>query len=227
MHLMKEVFLFCYNSFLYIRGILMNILILIECNPHVACATLYLEQTFFRSTSISKPISKLDMIETYVNKHDDLYEKAQESNDCLTNCVLFDACPLGNVVLFYDKNDEAFHYYSDCLVSYSILNSACKKFVYVFSCKQLFQCDSDDENDDENDEPVETKQNECKTDSQAKYKNVYVQLKKKKKDPRRIIVEKKTNKFLYKGKLANYAFLQKPPPLENENLSFADFKRLS
>ena len=58
--------------------------------------------------------------------------------DKLENCHVMEFTPLGNVLMKYDKNKEAFRFYSDSTIPYRYLEVVGRKFVKQFNCRPLF-----------------------------------------------------------------------------------------
>ena len=69
------------------------------------------------------------------------YAKAQivkERIDKLDNCYVMEKTPVGNVIMMYDKNREAFKFYSDASVPYRYLEVVGRKYVKIFNCRPLY-----------------------------------------------------------------------------------------
>ena len=58
--------------------------------------------------------------------------------DKLDNSHVMEFTPLGNVLMKYDKNKEAFRFYSDSTIPYRYLEVVGRKFVKQFNCRPLF-----------------------------------------------------------------------------------------
>jgi hypothetical protein len=58
--------------------------------------------------------------------------------DKLENCYAIEKTPIGNVLMFYDKNKESFKYYSDCNIPYRYLEVVGRKYVKLFNCRPIF-----------------------------------------------------------------------------------------
>lgn len=52
--------------------------------------------------------------------------------------ILLEPTPYGNIVMYYDFYRQAFAYFSDTHISYSILNTCAMKYVRMFSCRDFF-----------------------------------------------------------------------------------------
>ena len=58
--------------------------------------------------------------------------------DKLDNSHVMEFTPLGNVLMKYDKNKEAFRFYSDSTIPYRYLEVVGRKFVKQFNCRPIF-----------------------------------------------------------------------------------------
>ena len=56
----------------------------------------------------------------------------------LKNCYVMEYTPLGNVLMFYDKERETFKFYSDSTIPYRYLEVVGRKYAKQFGCKQIF-----------------------------------------------------------------------------------------
>jgi hypothetical protein len=56
----------------------------------------------------------------------------------LENCYVMEFTPLGNVLMKYDKNKEAFTFYSDNTIPYRYLEVVGRKYVKQFNCRPIF-----------------------------------------------------------------------------------------
>ena len=148
--------------------------------------------------------------------------------------ILYESTPRGNIALFYDVFKQAFSYYSDQSIPYNMLNVAAMKYCVTFRCCDFFM----DENvipegsssallntirADEKTEIMKNKKAvsemlpDIKNANFAKFKNYAnkpVTAESKKTDsnkPEAKEVEKSINRFLYLGKMNNFAFIQKVP----------------
>jgi hypothetical protein len=54
------------------------------------------------------------------------------------NCYVMEYTPLGNVLMFYDKDRETFKFYSDSTIPYRYLEVVGRKYAKQFGCKQIF-----------------------------------------------------------------------------------------
>jgi hypothetical protein len=56
----------------------------------------------------------------------------------LKNSYVMETTPVGNVVMFYNVDKEAFEYYSDHSVPYRFLDVVARKYVKVYNCRPLY-----------------------------------------------------------------------------------------
>lgn len=56
----------------------------------------------------------------------------------LKDCFVMEKTPLGNVLMFYNHNREAFEFYSDNTIPYRYLETVGRKYVKVFNCRPIF-----------------------------------------------------------------------------------------
>jgi hypothetical protein len=56
----------------------------------------------------------------------------------LKNCFVIEYTPLGNVLMCYDNEREAFKFYSDNYIPYRYLEVATRKYVKQFNCRPLY-----------------------------------------------------------------------------------------
>jgi hypothetical protein len=75
-----------------------------------------------------KQISEKKGIEHIINKR----------LDKLENCYVIEKTPIGNVLMIYDKNKEAFKYYSDCNIPYRYLEVVGRKYIKTFNCRPIY-----------------------------------------------------------------------------------------
>ena len=137
--------------------------------------------------------------------------------------ILIEPTPLcGNVIMYYDAFKLGFAYHSDYFVSYDVLNKIAMKYVITYHCRDFFM--------DELERPVENpskllclleqdKPKELSKDGKslahlrsgpfAKLKN-YSANKGETDKPNEPVKDKMRNCFIYRGKIANFSFLQKP-----------------
>jgi hypothetical protein len=135
----------------------------------------------------------------------------------------------GNIIMYYDLFRQAFVYYSDVQVNYSLLNLIAMKYVRIYSCRDFF-VDSQVLPDDYINPFNQMKEDELEREKQKKKEkrlkmninldsSVFVQNKKKtsstdKTTDIKTTDQEKTDRPIYKnnfrflGKLNNFSFLQ-------------------
>ena len=125
--------------------------------------------------------------------------------------------PNGEVIMFYDYENEAFHYYSDSKThTFKALETVARKYALNYDCKALYH-DMDKELEElkekneseikEEAEKTEAEKTEAEEESDsggwnpfASFKNYKTENKEKKKPE----IKKKINKFKYLGRLEDY-----------------------
>ena len=171
------------------------------------------------------------------------------------NCILFEYLPNGNgnVIMYYNHEKECFNYYSDRVVTYSLINKVGRKYAVRFNCKALYF-------DKDCNIPIEELSTSESKDMPApkvsgndfikEKKNVFAKLKSYNnmavstlhKKNNEYVTSTKTdgvssgdssagcsvsnefiNKYTYEGKLSNFSFLQKAP--KYKKMSYSDFKK--
>lgn len=87
------------------------------------------------------PKVEIKPVETYENKYKSRFcrsEQVEEDLEKLKNNILFENTPNGNLIMFYDSSKKVFEYYSDKSIPYRFLNSAARKYVVQFHCKNIY-----------------------------------------------------------------------------------------
>ena len=103
------------------------------------------------------------------------------------------------VIMYYDFETDAFCYYSNMDIIYKYLDIFCRKYVLDFNCKQLYKFS-------EETKVVERKKVEHRGPFVSKVE--------------RLMLEKDTNRFIYKGKLDDY---DKKETLTPREITFQEF----
>ena len=65
-------------------------------------------------------------------------DQATDEENIWKHRILLENTPHGNIAMFYDLYRQAFTYYSDKHVSYSVLNLCAMKYVRIFLCRDFF-----------------------------------------------------------------------------------------
>jgi len=163
--------------------------------------------------------------------------------------MLFEHTPRGNIVMYYDPYKMGFAYYSDNTgIPYNMLNAISMKYVRMFRCYDFF-FDNQDIKDESplikihSEEEKKDKTEEEKKESEefkAKMKDApFLKRKKteqKKKDDKKEETKKKKtmdkeeekdegpkfhNCFVHMGKMYNLSFLNIPPKIRHNKVSFS------
>jgi hypothetical protein len=103
------------------------------------------------------------------------------------------------VIMYYDSEFNAFMYYSNSDIVYKYLDIACRKYVLEFNCKQLYKFSE------------ETKVVEKQAMAQ---RGPFVT------KTERVLLEKDTNRIIYKGKLEEY---DKKESIIPKEITFQEF----
>lgn len=83
-------------------------------------------------------------IERYEDKYKERFSNLeitqldQEYLKKLKTNILLENTPIGNIIMFYNSEKEAFEYYSDKIIPYRFLNTVGRKYVIQFRCKSIF-----------------------------------------------------------------------------------------
>ena len=179
--------------------------------------------------------------EKYLKKVRDKKErdKNKEINERdLSLSFVIEKTPLGNVLMFYNKQKECFDYYSDSSMPYRYLEVVSRKYVLMNDCV-LFYVDMEDElrlyEEKEKKKEEEKKDKDREKDREngkmVPVKNVFAKFKSYNKEggsghvnvapaPKNNILQKnvkndnlvlkeQANRYSYQGKIANFNFLKK------------------
>lgn len=103
------------------------------------------------------------------------------------------------VIMYYDSEFNAFMYYSNSDIVYKYLDIACRKYVLEFNCKQIYKFSE------------ETKVVEKQAMAQ---RGPFVT------KTERVLLEKDTNRIIYKGKLEDY---DKKESIIPKEITFQEF----
>jgi hypothetical protein len=78
--------------------------------------------------------------ERYLDKYNALpvVELDKEKLASLKNCIIMEKTPLGNVIMCYDADREAFKYYTDNTIPYRMLETVGRKYVCTYHCKSIY-----------------------------------------------------------------------------------------
>lgn len=104
-------------------------------------------------------------IKKYIEKYKNL-ETIQLNEDRLKElkCLyIIENTPLGNVLMYYNVDDETFSYYSDHTIPYRYLEVCSRKYVNTYNCKSIF-IDLEEE--------IKNKKNEMKDKTENSVENI-------------------------------------------------------
>ena len=188
-----------------------------------------------------------DEVNQYKKDEPIFITELKESKNHSTFELPFD--PSTNVIMYYDDDDEAFHYYTkNCDIQYKVLNSICRSYVIEHTCIQLFQDEYDLNeimpSDDDSDSDSES---ETKTQNEEDYEEIqeedcehhtnrsslfYVKKTRKESEKEKreqsSNIDKKINKFIYKGNMIEYeSLLKTPKTVIQHDVSYDAFKESS
>ena len=159
----------------------------------------------------------------YVDKYNNLLPKVlalQKVDANLKGCFIIEMTPIGNVIMQYDLDKEAFVYYSDNMIPFRYLETVARKYVCTYNCKELYierhEIVNKDEVNPEEKKLVKTKD--------------LIQLKRNAVKPVVSKVEVKMNRYSNLGRFSNFNMLQKVERHVTDKkrlLTFSDFKRQS
>ena len=155
----------------------------------------------------------------YENKYVDKYNNLTIQllpKPLVKGCFIIEMTPIGNVIMQYDVNKEAFVYYSDNMIPFRYLETVARKYVCTYNCKELYvERHEVVHKDEEEKKPVKTKD--------------LIQLKRNATKPAVSKVEVKMNRYSNLGRFSNFNMLQKVERHVTDKkrlLTFSDFKTL-
>jgi hypothetical protein len=180
-------------------------------------------------------------------------DKNKEFNERdLSLSFVMEKTPLGNVLMFYNKQKECFDYYSDSSMPYRYLEVVSRKYVLMNDCVSLY-VDMEDELRlyEEKEKKKEEEKKDRDNGKLVPVKNVFAKFKSYNKEggsghvnvapaPKNNILQKnvknvnlilkeQANRYSYQGKMANFNFLKKVDRTKVDKkyaITYADFKRL-
>jgi hypothetical protein len=67
-------------------------------------------------------------------------EKSEVEKDFnkLKNNFVFEKTPMGNVIMYYNKDRNSFEYYTDNIIPYRVLDTVARKYVLTYDCCELY-----------------------------------------------------------------------------------------
>ena len=145
------------------------------------------------------------------------------------------------MIFFYNKQDEAFHYYTKSDVMGKVLNAVCREYVVKNKCVNLFQDEEeiiflreeygrniDEINETEESNKIKEEDKNEQEDDNKEEENKGVFYKKQKKDNEKNKIELTTNKYIYKGNLEEYELnFREVASSKNANIeNYFEYKKL-
>tara|TARA_B100000424_G_scaffold236251_1_gene201067 strand:+ start:839 stop:1477 length:639 start_codon:yes stop_codon:yes gene_type:complete len=167
-----------------------------------------------------------DPVLLYIEKYNDKFEN-QEIEDSsknnlenMKNNILFENTPLGNIIMYYDAENEEYKYYCNRDLSFNFLESVGRKYVTIFNCKSLFKI-YDEDKFKEFQKELEEKEEK----KQTQKKSVYATFKKYNNKSTKIVENEPIlqNRYRYVGKLRDFNFLKKPEIKKEKKMTIQDF----
>ena len=154
------------------------------------------------------------------------------NNNVTKNTSVMENTPNGNVILRYNAEREGFEYWADTKnVKFDYLETVARKFVIMNFCTKLYidRRENIKKQQEEYDASLETVNPKEEDKEETIRESVFITKKpkkKKKKIDRNKIVAKKSNKYLYIGKINEFNWLKKNNEKEKpeKEISFASFK---
>jgi hypothetical protein len=175
---------------------------------------------------------------------DDIREEVQnhifqKRFDHLKHNFVMELTPLGNVVMYYNNQKEAFDYYADNVIPYRFLEVVCRKYVLTYNCRALYvdmqeelkKAEEKKKQEQEKEREKEEQEKENKNVAPPK-KSVFAKLKSYNKDAtghvnkavppknnmnsvstkessKSVLLKAKANMYSNMGRFSNFNFLQK------------------
>lgn len=160
------------------------------------------------------------------------------NNEITKNTSVLENTPNGVVIMLYNSEREGFEYWSDTKnIKFDYLETVARKFVIMNFCTNLYvdRYENIKKQQDEFDSSLETgnpKEEENDKEDESIKDSVFITKKPKKKKKKKIdrnkIVAKKSNKYLYIGKINEFEWIRKSEEKRvSKEVSFASFKAMS
>jgi len=165
----------------------------------------------------------------------DMEHDLSRNNEVTKNTSVIENTPDGLVIMLYNGEREGFEYWCDNKnIKFNYLETVARKFVIMNFCTNLYvdryediKQQHEEYEEIEKDEKNEINEKEKNETGNAKEYDVFVKKKKKKKIPRNKIVAKKSNKYLYIGKINEFEWIKKSEEKRIvKEVSFASFKSM-
>ena len=175
-------------------------------------------------------------------------ENTKNKDSDFKNCIVLSNTPKGLVYMRYHKEDEGFEYWADTTIDYKYLETVARKYVTVFSCRDLYiqrfallkeKLVNLKEQIKENKKREEEKQDHEEEEDEAETDDVFASFKsynqstndkvqkEKAEITRNDVVCDKANKYLHRGKVEEAMFGEKPEKVKKKatsSMSFSSWK---
>jgi hypothetical protein len=155
----------------------------------------------------------------YLRTYDDVPLASKWAH--LANSQLLEYTPLGNVLMYYDADKDAFVYYSDRVLPYGFIETVARRYVIKNNCTKLYLDITSPSSRSQKETVVSGMSDGTKEPPNggvfAKFKSYNA--------PKTVAIkqtQQKINRYTYGGKIANFMFLKKPP--KKTTLSYSEFK---
>ena len=134
---------------------------------------------------------------------------------CLLSNIVFEPTPKGNVIMYYDYNNESFIYYSDVKdIPYLYLETVARKYAITFNCKELV-VDMKKEIENATTKNKENKNNNNNKNNKENNNGIFASFKSYRignnsgnnSGNKKYIIPESSNRYSYNGKIKEYNFL--------------------
>ena len=155
---------FAYILFYVLSGVLLG----------TSIVAIYIYNPIVDFVDFNKNTDYNDRYTDFFNNLDDI-ELTEEEQQGLKNKFLYENTPCNNILMYYNKDNDVFEYYSSTPLEYDVLTSVARKYVVKYNCKDIFKEVSEDESDCLSPDDNEDKNtNDSDSDSDDSEKNIYV-----------------------------------------------------
>jgi hypothetical protein len=189
----------------------------------------------------------------YEDKYKEKFEKLEYKTtykikrENLKNNFIMEMTPHGNVIMFWNENNEVFSYYSDGTMPYRFLEVVARKYVIMYDCKDLYYV-MEEQMKEVIVETVSKKKEETSSVF-AKLKNynhssidsvkkggLQNSISKTNYKPnsiskpnvvkKNVILKENSNHYSCMGRIVNFNFLKREKPKNKMDISFSEYKKL-
>ena len=191
-------------------------------------------------------ITSIKYEDKYKKKFEKLEYKTTDENkrENLKNSFIMEMTPHGNVIMFWNQNNEVFSYYSDGTMPYRFLEVVARKYVIMYDCKDLYYVMEeqmkeviveDNTNKKEDTPSVFAKlknYNHSSIDSvtkggqQSKTNYKPNSISKPNIVKKNTVLKEKSNHYSCLGRIVNFNLLKREKPKNKMDISFSEYKKL-